>query len=161
MYITTNILYITAGSIGLFALIVLAWLFRLQFRLKKVLVGKNAASLEDSLHTIVTEVKELQRFTRDMELYLTTVETRLKKSIQGVETIRYNPFKGTGSGGNNSFSTTLLDQQGNGVVLTSMYARDRISMFAKPVKAYTSEYELSDEELESINKCKQKITITS
>jgi hypothetical protein len=31
-----------------------------------------------------------------------------------------------------------------------MYARDRISMFAKPVKNFASEYELSEEEVESI-----------
>jgi hypothetical protein len=67
-----------------------------------------------------------------MEEYLTTVEKRLKKSIQGVETVRFNPFKGTGAGGNQSFSTAFVNEKGDGVVLTSMYARDRISMFAKP-----------------------------
>jgi hypothetical protein len=82
------------------------------------------------------DLKEFKQFTKDMEHYLTTVEIRLQKSIQSVETVRYNPFKGTGSGGNNSFSTAFLTEKGDGVVLTSMYARDRISMFAKPVKNF-------------------------
>jgi hypothetical protein len=107
--------------------------------------------------TMQGELGDLRQFTKDMESYLMTVERRLKKSIQGVETIRFNPFKGTGSGGNNSFSTAFLNEYGNGVVLTSMYSRDRISMFAKPVKGFKSEYELSEEELESIEKAKQNV----
>jgi hypothetical protein len=71
--------------------------------------------------------------------------------------VRFNPFKGTGSGGNQSFSAAFVNERGDGLVLTSMYARDRISMFAKPLKAFASEFELSEEEKESIEKSKQTL----
>jgi hypothetical protein len=139
------------------ALLLLIWIIRLEIRLSRLLIGKNARTLEDSFISITAEQKELKQFTKEMEHYLNHVEKRLKKSIQGVETIRFNPFKGTGSGGNQSFSTAFINENGDGVVLTSMYTRDRISMFAKPLKAHKSEFDLSEEEKEAIEESKRKI----
>ena len=153
--ITTLIYYLLAFAIAL----LLVWLIRLEIRMSRLLRGKGAKTLEDSFKSILDDTKQLHKFTDEMEKYLTTVESRLNKSIQAVETTRFNPFKGTGSGGNQSFSSAFIDEKGNGVVLTSMYSRDRISMFAKPLNEFASEFELSEEELESINKCKEKLTI--
>ncbi len=138
-------------------IVMLAWMWWLQFKLSRFLRGKNGNTLEDSILITHSEIKDLKQFTDDMEKYLTTVERRLKKSLQGVETVRFNPFKGTGSGGNNSFSTSFINEQGDGVVLTSMYSRDRISMFAKPVKNFSSDYELSGEERQAIDASKQSL----
>jgi len=79
------------------------------------------------------------------------IEKRLRKSVQSVHTVRFNPFKGTGGGGNQSFATSFLNEEGDGVVLSSIYSRDRVSIFAKPVKKHSSEYELSEEEKEAVS----------
>jgi len=42
------------------------------------------------------------------------------------------------------------------VVLSSLYARDRMSIFAKPVKNNKSEYELTEEEKEALKKAEVK-----
>ena len=160
MHIATQdpdtIVYAMLGLIAVLILIII-WMWVLHGKMTRLLRGKNVGSLEDSILGIHTELKDLKQFTDDMEKYLTTVEKRVKKSLQTVETIRFNPFKGTGSGGNNSFSTAFLNERGDGVILTSMYSRDRISMFAKPVKAFSSEYELSEEEREAIAKSKESL----
>jgi hypothetical protein len=145
------------GLLALLVLIVAIWMWRMEVRMNRLLKGKNAQSLEDTFVAFRKEVNDLIQFTKEMEEYLTTVEKRLKKSVQSVETVRFNPFKGTGSGGNQSFSTTFVNEKGDGVVLTSMYARDRISMFAKPLKNFASEFELSEEEQESVEKSKQQL----
>ena len=89
-----------------------------------------------------------------MEEYLLSVEKRLKKSVQSVSTVRFNPFKGTGSGSNQSFSTTFLNEERDGVIISSLYSREHISVYSKPVVKGASEYELSDEEKESLEKAK-------
>ena len=155
---TSNPLTIIVYASGVLFIISFLFLLRIELKLRRFLAGKNARTLEDSFKTIETDLKELKQFAKDMREYLTTVEKRLQTSIQAVEVVRYNPFKGTGSGGNNSFSTALLTEKGDGVVLTSMYARDRISIFAKPVKVFASEFELSDEEREAIDTCRKKLT---
>ncbi len=157
MYISNTILISVASGIGVLLLVLIIWIAVMHSKFKKVLLGKNAHNLEDTLVHVSKDMKDLKDFTKEMESYLTTVEKRLKTSIQSVETVRFNPFQGTGSGGNNSFSTAFITEKGNGVVLTSMYARDRISMFAKPVKNFASEYELSDEEKDSIKKAQDNL----
>jgi hypothetical protein len=57
-------------------------------------------------------------------------------------------------GGNQSFSAGLVDEEGSGVIITSMHMRERTNVFAKPLKNWKSEYELSKEEKESIEKQK-------
>jgi hypothetical protein len=132
------------------------WIVFLERRVKNLLAGPGAENLGDTVKHLRGELEMLQSFRVDIEGYLRTVEERLKKSIRGVETIRFNPFKGTGDGGNQSFATALLDEEGNGVVISSIYARDRASIFSKPITAYNSSHELSEEEIDAIAKAKIK-----
>jgi len=87
--------------------------------------------------------------------YLKTAEARLRRSIQGVETIRFNAFKGTGEGGNQSFAIALLSENGDGTVVSSLYARDRMSVFAKPIKNFSSEFEMTAEERDAVTRAKR------
>ena len=89
--------------------------------------------------------------------HLNDIEKRLKRSMQSVETIRFNPFKGTGDGGNQSFSTSFLNENGDGVVISSLYSRDRISLFSKPLSKFESNFELTGEEKGVIKEAKGKL----
>ena len=140
----------------LLAIIVLlvVWLIYMEWRLRKLLRGKNAATLEDSIITLVGQIKELEGGRRDIEAYLRGVEQRLKRSIQGVRTVRFNPFKDLNIGSNQSFSTAFLDEEGNGVVVSSLYSRDRVSVYSKPLNNHASEYDITDEEREAVAKAR-------
>lgn len=143
-----NILLIILGVIVI-ALTILV--VQLNSKLKKFLVGNKAENLGDSLSSMDQSIKGLEAFKTEMETYLATVEHRLKKSTQAIYTVRFNPFKGTtGSGGNQSFATAFLNEQGDGVVVSSLYAREHVSIFSKAIKNGASEFELSDEEKEAV-----------
>lgn len=67
------------------------------------------------------------------------------KHIQRVYLSRYNPYDETG--GDQSFSVAFLDNEGTGIVVTSLHARSGTRVFAKPViKGKSSKYQLSKEE---------------
>jgi hypothetical protein len=119
--------------------------------------GKNGFSLEEAFNSMQGDISNLHKFENDMKNYLTDVEKRLRRSVQAVETIRYNPFKGTGSGGNQSFATSLISEEGNGVVISSLYSREHVSVFSKPVKSHKSEFELTEEELDVLNRAKESL----
>ena len=76
----------------------------------------------------------------------------MRKSIRGLETIRFNPFPDQGS--NQSFAVGMVNEEGDGVVFSSLYSRERMSIFAKPIKNGKSEYELTTEEKEVLEKAK-------
>ncbi len=83
-----------------------------------------------------------------------TIDKKLSRTVSGNETVRFNPFQGAGLGGNQSFATALINAEGDGVVISSLYSRDRVSIFSKPIKKFSSEYELTAEEKEALQKAK-------
>ena len=105
------------------------------------------------------DIESLTHFKDESTSYLLTVEERVKRSAQSIETIRFNPFKGTGDGGNQSFSTAIINENGDGVIISSLYSRERVSIFSKPVKNFNPEYELSEEEKEALSKARENLAL--
>ena len=75
---------------------------------------------------------------------------QLKDCVQKVGVVRFNAFDDTGS--DLSYSVALLDERKDGVVFSSIFGRDENRCYAKPIKAGKSDYALSKEELEALNK---------
>ena len=126
--------------------LLLFWIIRLEIKIRKLLGGKNASSLEEAIKISHQNIEKLNTFQKQALSYFNQVEKRLRRSVQAIETIRFNPFKGTGDGGNQSFSTTFINEDGKGVVISSLYSRDRVSIFSKPLKDFESTFELTEEE---------------
>jgi len=140
--------------LGAVVVLLVLWVIRLELRLYRLAGGKNGKSLEHTIENIRRGQRELEAFRKEIERYLTDVERRLTRSVRDVKTIRFNPFKGAGMGGNQSFASALLSEDGDGVILSSLYARDHVSMFAKPVSNFKSEHELTEEEQQVLTEAK-------
>lgn len=138
-------------------LILIGWIIRLEIKIHRLLLGKNSRSLEDSIVESHKNLEKLNQFQKEVIEHFVNVEKRLGRSVQAVETIRFNPFKGTGEGGNQSFSTSFVSENGNGVVISSLYSRDRVSVFSKPLEKFGSTFELTDEEKEVIKNSKNHL----
>ena len=104
------------------------------------------------LQNLGEELKKLDLSREKTDAYLKKAEERLKKSLKQVGIVRFNPFGETGS--NQSFSMAFLDERGNGAVISTLYTRDNIKVYAKPVTEYKSEYTLTPEEEEAIKRTK-------
>ena len=128
------------------------WIIKTEGRLKKFFLGKKARDLEDTLVHLENEVKNLKERRDKIEAELLVINQKLKQSIRGIHTMRFNPFPDQGS--NQSFAIGMQNENGDGVVISSLYSRDRMSVFAKPIKKGISEYELTEEEREVVNKTK-------
>ena len=149
-------LYVTYALLGLIVILI-GWIIRLEIKMGRFLKGKNGKSLEDSIVVGHKNLEALNEFQKAAVEHFLDIEKRLKRSMQSVETIRFNPFKGTGDGGNQSFSTSFLNENGDGVVISSLYSRDRISLFSKPLSKFESNFELTGEEKGVIKEAKGKL----
>lgn len=144
-----NLIYL----LGFFIIVVIglmAMIFKLNQRVTKLLEGKNAKTLEDTLVHIINEIKRMNAVQENTDVIIKDINKRLKTSITGVGVVRFNPF--TNSGGNQSFAIALLDEHGNGVIISTLYGREKTSIFAKPISKYKSEFELTKEEAEALEK---------
>ncbi len=135
---------------GLAILAGLFWVVKTEKRLKKFFLGKKANDLEDTILSLQENIKNLTLAKESTEKELGFVNKKLKQSIRGLETVRFNPFPDQGS--NQSFAIGMLNEDGDGVVISSLYSRERMSIFAKPIKNGKSEYELTNEEKDALKK---------
>ncbi|MEK7106538.1 MAG: DUF4446 family protein [Patescibacteria group bacterium] len=138
--------------LGALIVVLVVWMTMMENRLRKFFAGKKAESLESLMVDICEKVENLKKTQEEINGHLVVVDKRLDKSIRNIETVRFNPFLDAGS--NQSFAMSFLNDEGNGVVISSLYARDRMSIFAKPIVKGKSEFELTTEEQEVLKKSK-------
>ena len=143
VFFSVVLIFIVASSL---------WAFNTEKRLKRFFLGKKAKDLEGTLEKLGEDIEKLKLAKDSAEKELSVINKKLKKSIRGLETVRFNPFPDQGS--NQSFAIGMLNEEGDGVVFSSLYSRERMSVFAKPIKNNKSEYELSAEEKEVLLKAK-------
>ncbi|NLM07103.1 MAG: DUF4446 family protein [Tissierellia bacterium] len=105
----------------------------------ELLLTENSIKIQDiftEMNLIKQEIKKL--------------EGKLAFAIQYVGIVKYNAFDNVGN--NLSFSLALLDQFKNGVIITSIYGRDFTTIYGKPIQYGKSDYQLSDEEIEAVDR---------
>ena len=111
---------------------------------------KEPKNLKEVLSYLKDTEKNLEKLSDEIE----NLKRESKFSIRKVGMIRFNPFSEVG--GDQSFSLVLLDDNNNGLVMTSLYTRAGNRVYGKPIKGGLSEYSLSGEELRAIEKAMTK-----
>jgi hypothetical protein len=143
---------IAFGLLILALVVLLVWIIRLELRLRRFMLGQKGISLEGALIRLIGQVKDTDRINEEIKKHLLSVEERLQRSIQHIKTIRFNPFRDQGQGSNQSSVTAFLDEHGDGALISTLYTRDKVSVYAKPIKNRESSYELTEEEKETLRK---------
>ncbi len=142
-------------GLGLITIGLLIHAIILEHRLKKLLRGQNGRSLEkvikDMQERLIAHNAHAVKNSND----ISTLSDSLRKRIRNVSTLRFKPFEDAGS--TQSFAIAIVDDDSNGVILSSLYTRDRMSVFAKPLKNGKSEYELTNEEKSVLDSAKREI----
>lgn len=136
--------------------ILIVWVMLLTFlyiksvRHYKKLTAGDGKSLEDAINTIFSGLEKLNSKHTLLENKVTQIKQDSLKHIQKVAIKRFNPFGDTG--GDQSFSVTMLDSNNDGVVFSSLHGRSGTRIYGKPVKSGKQDgYELSEEEQDIIS----------
>jgi hypothetical protein len=94
------------------------------------------------------QIQRLEKAVRVLHATDKRQDASMRSSVRHVGLLRYDAFEDVG--GRLSFSCALLDDHADGVVLTSINGRQETRVYAKPVTAGASSYNLSTEEQEAI-----------
>lgn len=129
-------------------LVLFAQIRGLKRKLKRLLGGAGAKDLEESIrknHEHLAKLDEQQvRISQTIEQMI----RQMKEMKANVSIKRYNAFQEQGS--DLSFSIAIVDDHGDGFVLTGIHSRHGTQVYAKPVNKGQSSYTLSPEETEVI-----------
>jgi hypothetical protein len=128
---------------------------QVQERIGKLFTDAEGEDLTKPLEALMVRLdvhdERMERVHSDLD-HLTA---HLPQSLQAVGLVRFKAF--SDYGGDQSFALALADASGNGLVMSSIFAREGTRVYAKPLEEWTSTYSLSFEEEEAINQAQQQL----
>jgi hypothetical protein len=128
---------------------------QIQERLDKIFTDKEGHDLSKPLEALTARMdvgdERAERLRNDIEQLV----AHLPHNIQAVGLVRFQAF--SDYGGDQSFALALANATGDGVVISSIFAREGTRVYAKPLTAWTSSYSLSFEEEEAINQVQSQV----
>ena len=144
-------------AVGALALSILALVGVIMSQQRKRLDPENPIPMDEALEAILAQqagrIDRLESIVRKLAAEDRRQLQQLRGTVQHVGMIRYDAFEDVG--GRLSFSCALLDDRGDGVVLTSINGRQDTRVYAKPVKRGESSHNLSAEEDAAIHQALQ------
>lgn len=140
---------VVAVIFGLWLAILTALVIK-SYRFSKKLFGDTGRdTLREILQEHLNRVGAVQINLRELEKNVAGLGENSLHHLTKVGVVRFNPFDDTG--GNQSFVLALLDERGNGVVISSLHGRDRTRVYAKPVVGgKPTDFDFSEEEKQAI-----------
>ncbi len=145
MHELASFLPTTSLALGI---ILLVWIIVLHIRITKLTRGSQGSSLEHLISENNQSILKLQESHATHHQDISKLKDDVMRTLQRVGVVRFNPFKDMG--GNQSFAIAIVDKNNDGLVLSSLYTRERVNVFAKPVQQGNSSFPLTQEELEAI-----------
>ncbi len=97
----------------------------------------------------VSDFQELRQDVADLDRELTKIRQDVADSLRHVSVIRYDALGDLG--GRYSFSAALLDDAGDGLVLTSIHGRAETRTYLKGLTGGKADIELSPEEMKAVD----------
>ncbi|MGH2978972.1 MAG: DUF4446 family protein, partial [Solirubrobacterales bacterium] len=147
---------LAAGGVAMVALLLALLLFAKLRKLRRaqtVVLGtsgeRDLITHAEGIEIAFVELRELVESTfAQVQRRLETDEARIARGISRTAVIRYDAYNEMS--GRQSSSMAFLDEQGTGVVLSSILHRDQARLYVKGVRDGTAELELSPEEDQAV-----------
>lgn len=148
--------YIMIGISAVLILLIILYLICI-VKMKKLrkayncfMKGKDMESMEEVLMKQFDRIEVLEEADREKRKEINSLKILMQKSYQKAGLVKYDAFREMS--GKLSYALALLDQNDNGVIVTSMYSRDGCFSYAKEVIMGESKINLSEEEQEALEK---------
>jgi len=142
----------------LVALVVAVVLFlrriaRVEQSLAQLMSDTSGGSLEEVLYEYVNRVRHGVAVAEEARAQVRALMPLVRSSLQHAALLRFNAYDDIG--GEQSLALVLADARGDGVVLTCLHGRDGTRVYGKPLVGWVSEYNLSLEEAQAVERARQ------
>ena len=140
---------IVVGAIGiLIGVVALAKLSRLSRSYALLQVAEGRESYVDVLARTREEFAELSDDVKGLDYNVGQLQRGLTIALRHVAVVRYDALESMG--GRYSFSAALVDDYGDGLIITSFHGRTETRSYLKSIVGGESEIELSPEEKDAV-----------
>jgi len=133
-------------------IIAVTWLYltikKIRLRYENIGGAAEAGNLPDIIMQQSEELESLKNELVKLDKAKSQLGKGLVAAVQKIGLVRFDAFDDVG--GKLSFAAALLNDRGDGIVISSINGRQESRVYAKPVKEGESVYNLSIEEKEAI-----------
>ncbi len=141
--------YYLFGAFGVWLILLTLFLVKSITHYNKLTADVSKKDLVSSLNHLISKTEENSDNIKNIFEKLEKNIEENKKHLQKIGFLRYNPF--TDTGGDQSFSLCLLDENGDGIMISSLHSRENTRLYSKKIEGgKTQNQVLSKEELEVI-----------
>ena len=128
---------------------------KLQERLDKFVLGKDAESLEQEITALIEDNKYLRENSDENKKNIEMIFQKMQSVYQKMGLVKYDAFEQMG--GQLSFCLALLDENNNGFVMNSVHSTEGCYSYTKEIKAGESSVLLGKEEQEALAVAMQSV----
>ena len=90
----------------------------------------------------------------ELQARVAAVESTAQQALQYVGFVRFNAFPDVGS--QLSFALAVVDGAGNGFLVTSIYSREEVRTYAKAIRAFAADKDVSSEEARALGLAREQ-----
>lgn len=141
------------GGVLAFLLLLVLYLFSavssLKSRYNTMMLGEESGtSIEKMLTDHIEETRRVAEENAKLREKNAQIDALLQTAITRVGVVRFSAFQDMGS--DLSYAVALLDAENNGVVFSSIFAREDSRTYVKPVEGGQSKYTMTAEEQQAV-----------
>lgn len=159
-FIVNHLSYIV-GILGVLVIIMYLLLIHLFYNLnymkkryKKMMTGVDGANLERMMIGCIDSTKAVADENAKLWEENKEIKELLSNALTKVAVVRFRAFEDMGS--DLSYAVAMLDSHNNGVVMSSIFARNDSRSYVKPIVDGTSTYSMTAEEEDALKQAMAK-----
>lgn len=123
---------------------------KMKSRYYALMRGVEGANLENMLLAHIKTMQGVADESEQIKAENKRLDTLLKTAVTRIGVVRFSAFADMGS--DLSYAVAMLDSHNNGVLFSSIFAREDSRSYVKPIEEGRSTYKLTDEEAEALKK---------
>ena len=159
-FIVNNMSYLI-GALGVLMIIMYLLVINLYYNLnymkkryKKMMTGVDGANIERMMIGCIDSIKAINNENEKLWAETKEIKDLLQRAVTRMAIVRFRAFEDMG--GDLSYAVAMLDSNNNGVIMSSIFAREDSRSYAKPIVNGQSTYALTKEEEEALQQALQQ-----
>ncbi len=135
-------------------IVALCKLKKVNRRYDRFMRGKDAENMEETILSCIEKNEQIDQMNQLLREDIVSLRKNQRITYQKMGIVKYNAFREMS--GDLSYALALLDQEDNGFIINSVYAKEGGYSYIKEIVRGESSILLSDEEKAALNKAKSQ-----
>ena len=140
-------------------LVLSTWIAYLHFRFNRLVKSVHKDNIEHALVEIYSYVEKNHKQNFEIMNHLKMLDKKVHTAPRGLGLVLFKAFDGMKSGGHNSFALALLNEKGDGAILSTLHSRDRVNVYSKEILNFKSNVLLTEEEEQALTKAQKSLSL--